>query len=285
MRFDAPEEAMAFAERALPAVANKARSTLETVREGDTTWFKFMSGERVNMQIAMRGRFAVGSQEEDIIRKVAGALEGQYPTLKQTGALKGLKPKSEGYFYVGLKAIMENEDTFGPAVARLADSAGIAGNVSIGDDRLVVTTNRPVSEVASAFIMAAAYYDSVKDKRNLHRENLRKVGKAYKAYVEANGKAPTRYQDLGLTDDKALFGPEKDGKKVPGHEIYVLMPPIPDENRRRWGTIQAYCKDVRFGRIVLSPDGYSYDMSHARFKRQMSRQPKPGAAPKKAEMK
>jgi len=92
--------------------------------------------------------------------------------------------------------------------------------------------------------------------------------------VEAHGKAPKSYGDLGLTGDKALFGPMVDGKRQPGSEIYVLLPTTPHKDNIGWRVIRAYCKDTRFGRMVLFTAGYASSWSEAGFQKQLAAQKK-----------
>jgi hypothetical protein len=68
----------------------------------------------------------------------------------------------------------------------------------------------------------------------------------------------------------ALKGPIIDGKAQDGSELYVILPPGGED--AGWNHYCAYCKDARFGRMVVVQEGYSHDVSEARFRQQMSRQ-------------
>ena len=276
MVLDDPQTARNFADEFLPRLAKQNRRNLDVSQEGEEIWYRFLrKSGRLDGCLCLRGDRAVAGGLEDTVRKVMASLQGQHPTLKSAGALKGISAKGAGFFYLSLRAIMANEHSFAPALSRLTDTAGIAASVEVFDDRAVLLTNKPLSEVFTAFGMARAHWDAMAEKRRVHRDNLRKIAEACKTYVERTGKAPKSLADLGFTGKNALKGPMMDGKREDGTSLYVLLGPAPKQGENEffsWSHILAYCKDTRFGRIVVNDQGYAYAMPEARFRYRLASQ-------------
>lgn len=228
----------------------------------DSSW-------RETMHIVVEGSSVMIGFHDRTIQALRDVRNEGRPSLGSTGRLKGLPQQAQGYIYMAIKPFMATERELTAGYGRVSDKARIAAAVHIQGDRLICETAEPLSQAFASFGMAAGFYESGRAQRRVHMQNLERIGEAYDKFMADNDRPPRTLSELGFSGKTALEGPEVDGVRKKGVDLYELLPPTPSLDERR--DIIAYCKDSTAGRLVLNRAGDARTMSETRFRRALAR--------------
>jgi len=242
--------------------------------EGGRTWFRItMPNARVSPCIVFDGDTIIIAAENPA-RKALDARAGNFPTLARYGIGKTLPKQASMYTYLGMKAIMGQQNDFAPAFANLRDGAGIAAAITVEPDRMTVKTSMPVSHAFGAFGAAGAMYESQRKTRTAVLADLKKIATAYREYRAKHDKDPTTLGQLGFAGETALSYPPNRPAGTPG-KPYRLVSTQGGEIENGWNTVVVICPDNKLGRLVGTFDGRSRSLSEVRFKRAFQKQTYP----------
>lgn len=266
IRTSDPGKAQATIGDLLQKVLEPRNGEFTSSEDGGRLWYRIkMPNERVAPCIVFDGDTIVIAAEAPA-RKAMDARAGNRPTLARYGVGKKLPAQASMYTFVGLKAIMGQENDFSTAYANMRDGTGIAAAINVDPDRITVRTSMPVSHVFGAFGAAAMMHEKTKEARRATLKDLKTIATAYRAYRAKHGEDPKTMDQLGLTGDKALSYPPNRPAGQPGKPYKLVSTEGGDvENGRN--TIVVICPDNKLGRLVGTFDGNSRSLSESRFQR------------------
>ncbi|MAG56870.1 MAG: hypothetical protein CMJ83_11305 [Planctomycetes bacterium] len=256
------------------AMSKRHGGKVDISDENGNSWYRITHDEVKTLPVLVFTGDDVIVATEEAARRVIAARTGQFPTLAKFNVCKGLPQQASAYIFVGLKSILGAEDSFAPAYQRMRDGAGISAAIDLSADRVVLRTNRPVSQIFGVFGGAAAMWEKQKKDRRAIMKDLGEISKAYRAYRAQHGKDPTSMSQLGLSGDKAKAYPPTRPANQAGKPYKLVSTDGADlENDRT--VVVVVCPDSRFGRLVGTLSGGASDWSEQRYREMFQKQKHP----------
>jgi hypothetical protein len=257
----------------LSETLNRRRgSALEMTTVDGVTWYRMTQEEgqrKLPVAALFGGELILGM--EDMVQQVLQCRQGKTPSLATYAATQGLPTQATAYMYMGMKAIMSQDNSLAAGYSLLRDGSGVAAAMTVDPDRCVIQTNRSISSVIGAFASAQGMYESARRERRAIQAELELVAKAYADYRALHKKNPISLESLGFTGDKALKYPGQGGPEKPA-KPYMLIPTGDGDLSSERDIIVCVCPDTRYGRLVGMLSGASRSLSESQYQAMLKNQ-------------